>query len=68
MEQVVESQNLRTAYGRVKANAGSPGIDKMMVEDFQGYRNEYWAGIKVQLLEGTYKPHPVRRVLDGLSG
>jgi len=27
MERVVESQNLRTAYGRVKANAGAPGID-----------------------------------------
>jgi len=62
MEKVVESQNLRTAYKRVKANAGSPGIDKMTVEELRGYLNEHWAGIKVQLLEGTYQPHPVKRV------
>ena len=62
MEQVVESQNLKTAYGRVKANAGAPGIDKMTVEEFRGYLNQHWAAIKVQLLNGTYQPQPVRRV------
>lgn len=62
MEQVVESQNLRTAYGRVKANAGAPGIDKMTVEELRGHLNEHWAGIKVRLLNGTYQPQPVRRV------
>jgi RNA-directed DNA polymerase len=62
MEQVVESQNLRTAFGRVKANAGAPGIDRMTVEELRGHLNKHWAGIKVQLLNGTYQPQPVRRV------
>ena len=62
MERVVESQNLRTAYGRVKANAGAPGIDGMTVEELRGHLNEHWAAIKVRLLNGTYQPRPVRRV------
>jgi RNA-directed DNA polymerase len=62
MGRVVESQNLRTAYRRVKANAGAPGIDAMTVEELRGHLNEHWAGIKVQLLNGTYQPQPVRRV------
>jgi len=62
MEQVVESQNLKTAYGRVKANAGAPGIDKMTVEELRGHLNGHWAAIEVRLLSGTYQPQPVRRV------
>ena len=62
MEQVVESQNLRTAYRRVRANAGAPGIDGMTVEELREHLNKHWAGIKVQLLNGTYQPQPVRRV------
>jgi RNA-directed DNA polymerase len=62
MEQVIESQNLRTAYRRVKANAGAPGIDRMPVDALQGHLHKHWAAIKVQLLDGTYQPQPVRRV------
>lgn len=62
MEQVVESQNLRMAYRRVKGNTGAPGIDQMTVEELRGYLSEHWAKIKEQLLDGTYQPQPVRRV------
>lgn len=64
MEQVVESQNLRTAYRRVKANAGAPGIDRMTVEELRAHLSAHWAEIKVQLLNGTYQPQAVRRVED----
>ena len=62
MEQVIESQNLRRAFARVIANAGAPGIDGMRVEDLRGYLKEHWPEIERQLLDGTYRPQPVRRV------
>jgi Reverse transcriptase (RNA-dependent DNA polymerase)/Group II intron, maturase-specific domain len=34
----------------------------MTVEDLGPYLNEHWLTIRAQLLEGTYKPQPVRRV------
>jgi RNA-directed DNA polymerase len=43
IEQVVESQNLRAAYRRVKANAGAPGIDQLTVAELRGHLTERWA-------------------------
>ena len=34
MEQVLDAENLRKAWRRVRANAGAPGIDGMTVEAF----------------------------------
>jgi len=62
MEQVVETQNLRTAYARVKGNAGAAGIDGMTVDELAEYLRGHWPRIKEQLLNGTYRPQPVRRV------
>jgi RNA-directed DNA polymerase len=46
----------------VKSNRGSPGIDGMTVEALPGYLQEHWPAIREQLLAGTYKPQPVKRV------
>lgn len=62
MEQALERDNLKRAYNRVKRNKGAPGIDGVRVEDLKLYLWENWARIKSELLEGTYKPDPVRRV------
>jgi RNA-directed DNA polymerase len=62
MEEVCERENCWQAYKRVKANKGSPGIDGMMVGDFSDYLKQHWPTIREQLLRGTYKPQPVRRV------
>jgi RNA-directed DNA polymerase len=62
MEEVVERENLREALRRVKANKGSPGVDGMTVHDVPGYLKEHWPTLREQLLRGTYKPQPVRRV------
>lgn len=62
MEAVVERGNLKKALARVTANKGAPGIDGMTFEDLAPYLKEHWPAIRAQLLEGTYKPQPVRRV------
>ena len=62
MEAVVERDNLRKALARVKRNKGAAGIDGMSVEELSAHLNEHWPAIRAQLLAGTYKPQPVRRV------
>lgn len=61
MGKVLEKDNLERAYSRVKRNKGAPGIDGVTVADLRSYLWENWARIKNELLEGAYKPHPVRR-------
>lgn len=62
MEQVVQKTNLRKALKRVRANKGSPGIDGMTVAELAPHLREHWEGLKKQLLDGSYKPRPVKRV------
>jgi RNA-directed DNA polymerase len=62
MEEICEKENCREALRRVKANKGSPGVDAMSVDELSGYLVQYWPEIRAQLLSGTYRPQPVRRV------
>ncbi len=62
MEAIVERNNLRKALARVKANKGAAGIDGMTFEDLAPYLKEHWPTIRAQLLDGSYRPQPVRRV------
>jgi RNA-directed DNA polymerase len=62
MEAIVERSNLRKALAQVRANKGAPGIDGMSFEALAPYLKERWPTIRAQLLDGSYKPRPVRRV------
>ena len=62
MEEVCGRENCLQALKRVKSNKGSPGIDGMRVSELPGYLKQHWPAIREQLLNGTYKPQPVRRV------
>jgi RNA-directed DNA polymerase len=62
MEAVVERENLKQALAQVKRNKGAAGIDGMTVDDLPAYLKDNWPTIRAQLLDGTYKPQPVRRV------
>jgi RNA-directed DNA polymerase len=62
MEEVCERENCKRALRRVKANKGSPGVDGMTVEQLPGQLKEHWPAIREQLLSGTYRPQPVKRV------
>jgi len=62
MEEVCERGNCEQALARVKANKGSAGVDGMTVHQLPAYLKQYWPQIREQLLSGTYKPQPVKRV------
>src|ERR1700704_799583 len=62
MEAVCERENLKAALRQGKANKGSPGVDGMTVVGINDYLKQHWPAIREQLLNGTYKPKPVRRV------
>ena len=62
MEEVCERENCKQALRRVRANKGSPGMDGMTVHKLAGHLKQHWPAIREQLLTGTYKPQPVKRV------
>lgn len=62
MEEVCERENCKQALARVKANKGSPGMDGMTVQQLPEHLIQHWPAIREQLLSGTYKPQPVKRV------
>jgi RNA-directed DNA polymerase len=62
MERVLDSENVRRAWKRVKANKGAPGVDGMRIEDFAEFACSSWPEIRQALCDGSYQPQPVRRV------
>ena len=62
MEEICQAENCKQALARVKSNKGSPGIDRITVEKLPDYLKQHWPKVREQLLSGTYKPQPVKRV------
>src|ERR1700675_179997 len=62
MEAVLDRENLKKALAQVKRNKGAAGVDGMTVGELPPYLKEHGLTIGAQLLDGTYKPQPVRRV------
>ena len=62
MEEVCQRDNLWKALKRVRANKGAPGVDGMTVRRLPKYLKRHWPKIRDQLLAGTYRPQPVKRV------
>lgn len=60
--QALTRENMVRAWKRVKANKGSAGVDGRTVQDTGEYLKSAWPDIRQRLLDGTYKPEPVRRV------
>lgn len=62
LEQVVERSNMLQALRRVEENDGAPGVDGMEAQNLRQFLRLDWERIRTELLAGTYKPNPVRRV------
>ncbi len=62
MEKVLLSDNMHRAWKQVKANKGAAGVDGMSIMEFPEFARNHWNNIRKQLIEGSYKPSPVKRV------
>jgi group II intron reverse transcriptase/maturase len=62
LERIISNDNLNEAYKRVKKNKGSHGVDKMGVDELLTYLKDNGNQLKQSILDGSYKPCPVRRV------
>jgi RNA-directed DNA polymerase len=60
---IAKIETLAEAYRISKANGGAPGSDGLTFEDIEAYgRQRFLHEIHAELLQGTYKPSPPRRV------
>ena len=55
-------ENLQRAWKRVRANQGVAGVDGLDIDQTAAHLRTAWPAIREQLLSGTYRPSPVRRV------
>ncbi|WP_373897786.1 group II intron reverse transcriptase/maturase [Haloimpatiens sp. FM7315] len=62
LERILTRENMLKAMKRVIANKGSHGVDGIKIDELRIHIIKNWSKIKQKLLEGRYKPSPVRRV------
>jgi RNA-directed DNA polymerase len=53
---------MQRAWKRVKANKGAAGVDDLDIAQTGQHLKHAWPAIKRQLMDGSYRPLPVRRV------
>lgn len=62
LQAALTTENLRRAFKRVRANKGAAGVDGLDINQTSQHLATAWTFIREQLLAGTYRPTPVRRV------
>jgi len=62
MPRICSDENIDRAYKRVYANKGAPGVDGMTVHELKNWLSQNREQLMKQLMDGTYKPRPVRKV------
>lgn len=63
MEEWQVRQAGRAAFARVAANNGSAGVDHVCVAAYGKRVESEIAKLSTELREGTYRPHPLKRVI-----
>lgn len=62
LAQALASANMGAAWKRVKSNRGSAGVDGLSIAETADELSAHWPRIRASLLDGSYRPAPVRRV------
>lgn len=62
LDLILRKDNLNKAYRKVKSNKGKGGIDGMQVDELLLFLKENQETLIQEIMNGRYKPNPVRRV------
>jgi RNA-directed DNA polymerase len=63
-DKIYREDMLHHAWRLARANGGAPGVDGVSFEAIEAEGMEEWlTGLRTELVEKTYRPAPVRRVL-----
>jgi RNA-directed DNA polymerase len=62
IEAMVSGKSADAACRKVEANKGSAGVDGMRTDELRPYLEKHWKRLRQTLLDGKYRPKPVRRV------
>jgi hypothetical protein len=62
MDKVVRPTTLETAWRKVARNQGAAGADGQSIERFAAQAERYLQELQLSLVDGSYRPHPVKRV------
>ena len=68
IDKVYSASNLHSAWQRVAANRGAPGVDRVTVEDYERHLTHNTARLQQALCEDSYTPLPNRRKWIGKPG
>src|SRR5712672_2884769 len=64
-DKICREDILHHAYRLARANAGAPGVDEVSFAQIEERGLEAWlAGLREELVSTTYRPDPVRRVMN----
>lgn len=62
LEEILNRRNIEKALEQVMRNKGSNGIDGMQTDELREYLKTNWQRLRMEILEGSYEPSPVRKV------
>lgn len=62
LDLIVSPKNMNEAYKQVKSNGGAGGVDQVGVEALLPYLRAHGEELIASIKDGSYRPHPVRRV------
>lgn len=62
IDKVYKRENLYSAYRKVAANKGAPGVDHVTIEDFGETLTKNLDKLETQLRNGAYRPQAIKRV------
>ncbi len=58
-QEICDRENFATAWKRVRANMGAPGVDRVSIQDFEAGLTDNLALLRELLQQGAYQPVPM---------
>lgn len=62
LEEILDYRNIQKALRQVISNKGAEGVDGMKTGELQTWVETNWIGWKGSILQGGFRPQPVRKV------